>query len=64
MYNPDDTIVALSSARGAALRGIVRLSGPMALESVERIFEGGELGFGDGGGSWCCYCVECRVISI
>ena len=58
MYNPEDTIVALSSAKGAALRGIVRLSGPLALECVERIFEaneGGDLDFGDGGGSWCCY---------
>lgn len=35
---PTDTIVAIASARGAAARGIVRLSGPVALEAASRRF--------------------------
>jgi tRNA modification GTPase len=34
----DDTIVAVSSPRGSGPRGIVRLSGPMAVEITERLF--------------------------
>lgn len=37
--NPDDTIVAVSSAAGAAARGIVRLSGPAALAIASNMFE-------------------------
>jgi tRNA modification GTPase len=35
----DDTIVAIASAPGGAARGIVRLSGPDAVEQVARIFQ-------------------------
>ena len=37
-YHPDDTIAALASAPGPANRGIVRLSGPDAKESLARVF--------------------------
>jgi tRNA modification GTPase len=36
--NPEDTIVALSSAPGPGLRAIVRLSGPKSLEIVRTVF--------------------------
>src|SRR5437588_5321025 len=36
--NPEDTIVALSSAPGPGLRAIVRLSGPQALRIVRTVF--------------------------
>lgn len=36
--HPDDTIVALASAPGGAYRGIVRLSGPQAVDCVSRVF--------------------------
>lgn len=39
--NPDDTIVAISSAPGAAARGIVRLSGPAALDMASAVFDAG-----------------------
>ncbi|MCU0702484.1 MAG: tRNA modification GTPase [Fimbriiglobus sp.] len=49
--HPDDTIVALSSAPGAGLRAIVRVSGPQTAEVVRRVFvpdgmprDGGERG--------------------
>ena len=35
----DDTIVAVASSPGYAPRGIVRLSGPRAVEIVEGLFE-------------------------
>jgi tRNA modification GTPase len=38
MPHPDDTIVALSSPPGPGLRGIVRLSGPDAVQIVSRVF--------------------------
>jgi tRNA modification GTPase len=38
MYPTDDTIVAISSAAGAAARAIVRLSGPDALSLAGRVF--------------------------
>jgi len=37
-YDLDDTIVAISSPPGGALRGIVRLSGPEAAACVEAVF--------------------------
>jgi len=37
--NIDDTIVAISSPPGAAQRGIVRLSGPSALDVAGRVFD-------------------------
>ncbi|MCS7020504.1 MAG: 50S ribosome-binding GTPase [Gemmataceae bacterium] len=37
--HPEDTIVALSSARGVGIRGIVRVSGPLAHPIVNRIFQ-------------------------
>jgi tRNA modification GTPase len=37
--NPEDTIVALSSAPGPGLRAIVRLSGPQALATARHVFE-------------------------
>ena len=36
----DDTIVAVSSGPGSALRGIVRLSGPRALSIASSLFVG------------------------
>jgi tRNA modification GTPase len=36
--NPDDTIVAISSPPGKALRGIVRLSGPEAFQIAGQVF--------------------------
>ncbi len=39
--NPDDTIVAISSAPGAAARGIVRLSGPAAMDVASGVFGAG-----------------------
>lgn len=38
-YHLDDTIVAVASPKGGAGRGIVRLSGPRALEIVEQVFD-------------------------
>jgi len=38
LYNLDDTIVAISTAGGAAARGIIRLSGPEALALAEQFF--------------------------
>ena len=35
----EDTIVAISSPPGAAVRGIVRLSGPAAVTLAERVFD-------------------------
>jgi len=58
MYNPEDTIVAISTAKGSALRGIVRLSGPQTLNRVEQIFESHETGeqdHGIGSDSWRCH---------
>jgi tRNA modification GTPase len=37
-FDFDDTIGALSSAAGAAARGIIRVSGPAAVSSVETVF--------------------------
>jgi len=39
MYDPNDTIVAISSAPGPAARGIVRLSGPHALPAAAKLFQ-------------------------
>jgi tRNA modification GTPase len=39
MYPLDDTIAAIASAPGGAARGIVRISGPNALECLERVFQ-------------------------
>ncbi len=36
--NPDDTIAAIASPHGAAVRGIVRLSGPRAIEIATKRF--------------------------
>lgn len=36
-WNTDDTICAIASGNGAGLRGIVRLSGPLAVEIAESI---------------------------
>ncbi len=41
MLDPSDTIVAISSPAGPAPRGIVRLSGPRALEIALEGFQGG-----------------------
>jgi tRNA modification GTPase len=38
MYPLDDTIVAVSSPRGGAARGIVRLSGPLVVELLGKCF--------------------------
>ena len=40
LYPTDDTIVAISTAAGAAARAIVRLSGPRALELAQGVFQG------------------------
>ncbi|MCP4711112.1 MAG: hypothetical protein GY869_21030, partial [Planctomycetes bacterium] len=41
-FDTEDTIVALSSAGGAALRGLIRLSGSRAWELTDRVFSAGE----------------------
>ncbi len=41
MNGYDDTIAAIASASGGAARGIVRLSGPAAVQCVRRLFHGG-----------------------
>ncbi len=48
-YHLDDTIAAIASPPGGALRGIVRLSGPLSRECVEPLFEASprELGLRD-----------------
>jgi len=38
MFNQDDTIVAISSAAGTGLRGILRLSGPQAICVTQQFF--------------------------
>jgi len=38
LRSTDDTIAAISSAAGSAARGIIRLSGPAAVPTVEQIF--------------------------
>ena len=38
LFNTQDTIVAISTAAGAAARAIVRLSGPRALELADKVF--------------------------
>jgi len=40
--NPDDTIVAISTAAGDAARAIVRLSGPEAIALAGRVFAGSD----------------------
>jgi tRNA modification GTPase len=42
IVDTEDTIVAIASAAGGAMRGIVRISGPRCLELVGRVFESGE----------------------
>ena len=44
----DDTIVALSSARGGGARAVVRLSGPQALASANQLAETPVAGAGRG----------------
>jgi tRNA modification GTPase len=38
MYSLDDTIAAIASPPGGAARGIVRISGPQAIDCLERLF--------------------------
>ena len=38
VYDPDDTIAAIGTASGGALRGMVRISGPRSLECLGRCF--------------------------
>jgi len=42
MYDVDDTIAAIASAQGGALRGIVRISGPEMVPCLERCFQPAE----------------------
>ncbi len=42
-YNLDDTIVALSTPPGIGAIGVLRLSGPKAVEIVDSVFEGKKL---------------------
>jgi tRNA modification GTPase len=39
MFDTSDTIAAIASARGGALRGVVRVSGPEAQTYLEQLFE-------------------------
>ena len=45
--NPEDTIVALSSAPGPGLRAIVRLSGAQALRIARTLFHADDGSFGE-----------------
>ncbi|MBN1436736.1 MAG: tRNA uridine-5-carboxymethylaminomethyl(34) synthesis GTPase MnmE [Sedimentisphaerales bacterium] len=38
LYDTEDTIVAVSSAPGSSARGILRISGPESLQSLDRVF--------------------------
>ncbi|MCI0333817.1 MAG: 50S ribosome-binding GTPase [Planctomycetes bacterium] len=38
-YHPDDTICAIGTATGGAARGMVRVSGPNAIDVIARLFE-------------------------
>ncbi len=50
MIHPtDDTIAAISSADGPGDRGLVRLSGPAAIELADRVFAGDRLLAAEGG---------------
>lgn len=49
--NPDDTIVAISSAAGAAARGIVRVSGPAAMAIASNVFEADDAAAAGSGGA-------------
>ena len=40
----DDTIVAIASAEGSGLRGIVRLTGPLAITAAQRTFDDLQIG--------------------
>ena len=42
MWDVQETIVAISSAPGAAVRGIVRMSGPNALSTLDKVFTSAE----------------------
>ena len=42
MWDVQETIVAISSAPGAAVRGIVRVSGPNALPALDKVFTSAE----------------------
>ena len=42
MYPLDDTIVAVATPPGGAARGILRLSGPKAVECAARLFRSGD----------------------
>jgi tRNA modification GTPase len=44
-FNLEDTIVAIASPPGGAVRGIVRVSGPAALECAGRLFDSSEPAF-------------------
>lgn len=39
---PNDTIVAVSSPPGTSVRGLVRLSGPQAIDLADKVFEGSQ----------------------
>lgn len=43
VVDTEDTIAAIASAAGGALRGIIRISGPRCVEIVGRIFEAADL---------------------
>ena len=43
MYNPDDTISALATPNGVGAIGVIRLSGPRALQIVNSAFQGNNL---------------------
>ena len=40
MWDVQETIVAIGSAPGPAIRGIVRMSGPTALTTLAKVFRG------------------------
>src|SRR5688500_3092640 len=39
MFDTSDTVAAIATARGGALRGIVRVSGPAAMTCLQRVFQ-------------------------
>jgi tRNA modification GTPase len=43
VVDTEDTIAAIASAAGGALRGIIRISGPRCVETVGRIFEAADV---------------------
>ncbi len=61
MFDTEDTIVAVSSAAGFSARGIIRLSGPNAIDYLQNIFDFDLPIKNQDLRSWHCYLGRCRL---